>query len=452
MKLSQWSSRASLPVLVLLLSMSTLAASAIGWYAMQQGTNAPAAQAGYVLIALAVLAVVLGLATWLTLSRKVLRPLRQAGQVFDRVAAGDLTQRIDIAAQNEVGQLYAALRRLQENIGRSVGSVRAGMELIGAGAQQIVTGNNDLSSRTDEQAAALQQAAASMEQLASTVRQNADSARQANQLAATASEVAQRGGRAVGEVVSTMEDISASSRKISDIVGVIDSIAFQTNILALNAAVEAARAGEQGKGFAVVASEVRALAQRSAHAAKEIKDLIDDSVKKVAAGSEQVERAGATMDEIVTSVARVTDIMGEITAATTEQSSGIDQVNIVVNQMDGVTQQNALLVQNAARSADELHDYVQYVNKAVASFKLSANQVIDVSATPVTSKKAPAATQNLGSNKAARIKSTAAGESAPAKLPSSSKPASNAKPAPALVSPATRASASTSSEDDWEEF
>src|SRR5690606_10321825 len=171
-----------------------------------------------------------------------------------------------------------------------------------------------------------------------------------------------------GEVVSTMEDISASSRKISDIVGVIDSIAFQTNILALNAAVEAARAGEQGKGFAVVASEVRALAQRSAHAAEEIKDLIDDSVKKVAAGSEQVERAGATMDEIVTSVARVTDIMAEITAATTEQSSGIDQVNIVVNQMDGVTQQNALLVQNAARSADELHNYVQYVNKAVASF------------------------------------------------------------------------------------
>jgi len=431
--------------------MSTLAASAIGWYAMQQGTNAPAAQAGYVLIALAVLAVVLGLATWLTLSRKVLRPLRQAGQVFDRVAAGDLTQRIDIAAQNEVGQLYAALRRLQENIGRSVGSVRAGMELIGAGAQQIVTGNNDLSSRTDEQAAALQQAAASMEQLASTVRQNADSARQANQLAATASEVAQRGGRAVGEVVSTMEDISASSRKISDIVGVIDSIAFQTNILALNAAVEAARAGEQGKGFAVVASEVRALAQRSAHAAKEIKDLIDDSVKKVAAGSEQVERAGATMDEIVTSVARVTDIMGEITAATTEQSSGIDQVNIVVNQMDGVTQQNALLVQNAARSADELHNYVQYVNKAVASFKLSANQVIDVSATPVASKKAPAVTQNTA-NKAARIKSGSAGESAPAKLPPSSKPASGSKPAPALVSPASRASASTSSEDDWEEF
>lgn len=246
MKLNQWSSRASLPVLLVLLSLSTLAASATGWYALQQGATAQSGQLGYVLIALAVLAVVLGLATWLTLSRKVLRPLRQVGQAFDRISAGDLTIRIDATTGgNEVGQLYTALRRLQDGLGRSVGSVRAGMELIGAGAQQIVAGNSDLSSRTDEQAAALQQAAASMEQLASTVRQNADSARQANQLAATASEVAQRGGRAVGEVVSTMEDISASSRKISDIVGVIDSIAFQTNILALNAAVEAARAGSR---------------------------------------------------------------------------------------------------------------------------------------------------------------------------------------------------------------
>ncbi|TCT00890.1 methyl-accepting chemotaxis protein [Paralcaligenes ureilyticus] len=338
-------------------------------------------QALYVFGGLLLLAVLLALMVSLTLSRTVLRPLKQAGAHFDRIASGDLTERIEIAARNEIGVLYGALKRMQDSLGRIVGTVRHGMGQINTGSQQIVVGNADLSSRTEEQAAALQQTAASMEQLASTVKQNADNARQANQLAASASEVAQRGGQAVGEVVTTMQGISASSRKISDIVSVIDSIAFQTNILALNAAVEAARAGEQGRGFAVVAAEVRALAQRSAQAAKEIKGLIEDSVKKVSEGSAQVEKAGATMEEIVTSVARVTDIMGEISAATTEQSTGIDQINRAVSQMDSVTQQNALLVQEAASVAASLREQVAQVNDAVAVFKTVDNQVIDMAAT-----------------------------------------------------------------------
>ncbi|HWL27929.1 MAG TPA: methyl-accepting chemotaxis protein [Burkholderiaceae bacterium] len=342
-------------------------------------------QSLYVFGGLIAFAILLALLASLTMSRMVLRPLKRVGAYFEHIAAGDLTQRIEPPSHNEIGMLYFALKRMQDSLGRIVTTVRHGMEQINDGSQHIVAGNTDLSSRTEEQAAALQQTAASMEQLASTVKQNADNARQANQLAATASEVAQRGGHAVGEVVTTMQGISASSRKISEIVGVIDSIAFQTNILALNAAVEAARAGEQGKGFAVVASEVRALAQRSAQAAKEIKGLIDDSVKKVAEGSSQVERAGATMQEIVDSVARVTDIMGEISAATTEQSSGIDQINGAVAQMDLVTQQNAALVQDAATSAASLREQVSHVSDAVSVFKTAEAQVIDVPATQLAS-------------------------------------------------------------------
>ncbi|OZI78063.1 methyl-accepting chemotaxis protein, partial [Bordetella genomosp. 2] len=302
------------------------------------------------------LSLVLAVVCWAFMQRGVLRPLRHAGQHFDKIAAGDLTARVEVRNNNEIGQLMAALKRMQENLARTVSQVRRGVDEINVGAREISAGNTDLSSRTEQQAASLEETAASMEELASTVKQNADNARQANQLAASASDVAERGGAAVSEVVSTMEDISASSRKISEIVSVIDGIAFQTNILALNAAVEAARAGEQGKGFAVVAGEVRSLAQRSAQAAKEIKVLIEDSVSKVGTGSQQVERAGATMQEIVASVKRVTDIMGEISAASEEQSGGIDQVNRAVSQMDEVTQQNAALVEEAAAAAGSLQE------------------------------------------------------------------------------------------------
>ena len=303
---------------------------------------------GVVYAALALLLIAVSLGAFLFMNRVILRPLRSVGESFDKIAAGDLTTRVEVNSTNEIGQLFAAVKRMQESLTRTVSAVRRGVDEINVGSREISAGNTDLSSRTEEQAASLEETAASMEQLASTVKQNADNARQANQLAASASDVAERGGSAVSEVVTTMQAISASSRKISEIVSVIDGIAFQTNILALNAAVEAARAGEQGKGFAVVAGEVRSLAQRSAQAAKEIKGLIEDSVGKVGAGSQQVERAGATMQEIVASVKRVTDIMGEISAASEEQSSGIDQVNRAVSQMDEVTQQNAALVEEAA--------------------------------------------------------------------------------------------------------
>ncbi|MFY0476502.1 methyl-accepting chemotaxis protein [Achromobacter marplatensis] len=333
-----------------------------------------------VTIALLAIALVLALGCWIFINRTVLRPLHQAGDHFDKIAGGDFTGRIEVRSTNEIGQLFGAIKRMQESLTRTVATVRRGVDEINVGSREISAGNTDLSSRTEQQAASLEETAASMEQLASTVKQNADNARQANQLAASASDVAERGGSAVAEVVSTMQGISASSRKISEIVSVIDGIAFQTNILALNAAVEAARAGEQGKGFAVVAGEVRSLAQRSAQAAKEIKGLIEDSVTKVGAGSQQVERAGATMQEIVASVKRVTDIMGEISAASEEQSSGIDQVNRAVSQMDEVTQQNAALVEEAAAAAGSLQEQAQRLAEAVAVFKINAGEVIEVPA------------------------------------------------------------------------
>jgi methyl-accepting chemotaxis protein-1 (serine sensor receptor) len=341
-----------------------------------------------VTVVMVALAIILTIACWLVLSRMVLRPLREAGGYFDRIAAGDLSQHVEVRSTNEIGVLYGAVKRMQESLTRTVSAVRRGVDEINVGSREISAGNTDLSSRTEQQAASLEETAASMEELASTVKQNAENARQANQLAASASDVAERGGSAVAEVVNTMQEISGSSRKISEIVSVIDGIAFQTNILALNAAVEAARAGEQGKGFAVVAGEVRSLAQRSAQAAKEIKALIEDSVTKVGAGSQQVERAGATMQEIVASVKRVTDIMGEISAASEEQSSGIDQVNRAVSQMDEVTQQNAALVEEAAAAAGSLQEQAQRLAEAVSVFKINEGRVIDVPAqrlsTPAT--------------------------------------------------------------------
>ncbi|RBL83923.1 methyl-accepting chemotaxis protein [Streptomyces cavourensis] len=332
------------------------------------------------LIGLLVVVAVLVVGLYAVFARSVFRPLHDAGRLFDRIASGDLTNRIEQRGNNEIGVLYGAVKRMQDSLSRTVAAVRLGVEEIHTGSREIAAGNIDLSSRTEQQAASLEETAASMDELSSTVKNNADSSRSASQLAVAASDVATRGGKAVGDVVGTMRAIADSSNRIADIVGVIDGIAFQTNILALNAAVEAARAGEQGKGFAVVASEVRALAQRSGQAAKEIKGLIDDSVQKVSIGSDQVEAAGATMQEIVTSVRRVTDIINEISSASEEQSQGIQQVNQAVSQMDSVTQQNAALVEQAAASAASLETQAQRLRDAVAVFKLQAGRVIDADA------------------------------------------------------------------------
>ncbi|OZI47330.1 hypothetical protein CEK29_00820 [Bordetella genomosp. 5] len=326
------------------------------------------------MIVLGAIAVLSGLALSILLTRSITRPLADAVRVARTVADNDLTSRITATSKDEIGELMHALESMNNNLALTVTRIRAGVENIASASGQIAAGNTDLSSRTEQQAASLEETAASMEELSSTVKQNAESARQANQLAAAASDTASRGGSTVSEVVSTMSAISSSSVKIADIVSVIDGIAFQTNILALNAAVEAARAGEQGKGFAVVAAEVRTLAQRSAQAAKEIKTLIEDTVQKIGQGSDSAARAGATMQEIVSSVQRVTDIMGEIAAASAEQADGIEQVNRAVAQMDEVTQQNAALVEEAAAAAGSMQDQAADLRGAVSAFKLQAGQ------------------------------------------------------------------------------
>ncbi|MFI5445995.1 methyl-accepting chemotaxis protein [Polaromonas sp. UC242_47] len=330
------------------------------------------------LVLLAILSVLIGAFCALLISRSITRPLNQAVQLAETVASGDLSSTIVVSSRDETGQLMQALKHMNDSLSKVVGEVRQGTDTIATASSQIASGNQDLSSRTEEQASSLEETAASMEELTSTVKQNADNARQANQLAVSASSVAVRGGSVVAEVVGTMGAINASSRKIVDIIGVIDGIAFQTNILALNAAVEAARAGEQGRGFAVVAAEVRNLAQRSAAAAKEIKTLIGDSVDKVEEGSKQVAEAGKTMDEIVDSVKRVTDIMAEITAASQEQTSGIEQINQAITQMDQVTQQNAALVEEAAAAAASLQEQASGLSQVVSVFKLDNEQQIHV--------------------------------------------------------------------------
>ncbi|MDP3192393.1 methyl-accepting chemotaxis protein [Rhodoferax sp.] len=317
----------------------------------------------------------------MALVRGISRSLAQAVDAANAVAQGDLSHTIQAQGKDEVAQLLTALAAMKHSLVNIVGQVRVGTDTIATASSQIAAGNHDLSSRTEEQASSLEETAASMEQLTSTVKQNADNARQANQLAVSASSVAVRGGSVVSQVVNTMGAINDSSRKIVDIIGVIDGIAFQTNILALNAAVEAARAGEQGRGFAVVAAEVRSLAQRSAAAAKEIKTLIGDSVDKVEEGSQQVAEAGKTMDEIVDSVKRVTDIMAEITTASQEQTAGIEQINQAIAQMDQVTQQNAALVEEAAAAASSLQEQASGLSQVVSVFRLDSQQVHEV--TPV---------------------------------------------------------------------
>ena len=312
---------------------------------------------------------------WL-LARSITRPLARAVDVAQQVAAGDLTADIRVDSRDELGALMAALKTMTENLRKTVTEVRAGTETIVTASQQIAAGNLDLSSRTEQQAGSLEETASSMEELTSTVRQNADNARQANVLARNASQIASHGGEVVSQVVTTMASINESSRKIGDIIAVIDGIAFQTNILALNAAVEAARAGEQGRGFAVVASEVRNLAQRSAGAAKEIRALIADSVAKVGAGGRLVDDAGATMQEIVQGITRVTDIMSEIASASAEQTVGIEQVNEAITQMDGVTQQNAALVEEAAAAATSLQEQAAALARLVSVFNIGSRDVV----------------------------------------------------------------------------
>ena len=321
------------------------------------------------------LALAAGIAFWIT--RSITRPVARALEVANTVAAGDLTSRIEVTTRDETGQLLQALATMNESLARTVGAVRAGTDTIAVAAEQVAAGSMDLSSRTEQQAGALEETASSMEELTSTVRQNADNARQANTLAESASGVAARGGQVIHQVVDTMDEIQASSSKISDIIGVIDGIAFQTNILALNAAVEAARAGEQGRGFAVVATEVRNLAQRSAAAAKEIKVLIGDSSDKVANGSRLVAQAGSTMEEIVDSVRRVTDIMAEISAASLEQTAGIEQINGAVAQMDEGTQQNAALVEETAAASNAMQEQAARLAQAVAVFRIAAGPAVE---------------------------------------------------------------------------
>jgi methyl-accepting chemotaxis protein len=320
-------------------------------------------------------------------TRSITKPLGVAVRLAKRVAAGDLTATIEARSQDETGMLVQSLKDMNTSLARIVTEVRHGIDIITTASAEIASGNIDLASRTEQQAASVERTAASMDGLTSTVKQNADNARQANQLAATASGVALKGGEVVGQVVQTMQSINDSARKIVDIISVIDGIAFQTNILALNAAVEAARAGEQGRGFAVVASEVRSLAQRSAGAAKEIKELIGDSVERVNIGSKLVAQAGATMDEVVLSVRRVTDIIGEISSASVEQSAGIEQVNTAFLQIDEATNQNAALVEEAAAAAERMREEASTLSRAVGIFKVNAmvgaqDRVEPVSANP----------------------------------------------------------------------
>ncbi|NIE99382.1 HAMP domain-containing protein [Pantoea sp. Acro-805] len=334
-------------------------------------------------VALVVVLVIVG--CWFGLRAVLIQPLHQLLAHIRHIASGDLTQNIAVEGRNEMSQLASSLHEMQQSLVRTVSNVRDGSDAIFTGASEISAGNNDLSARTEEQAASLEQTAASMEQLTATVKQNAENARQASQLALTASDTASKGGEVVDGVVRTMHDIAGSSKKIADIISVIDGIAFQTNILALNAAVEAARAGEQGRGFAVVAGEVRNLAQRSAQAAKEIKGLIEDSVNRVNSGSQLVGTAGETMNDIVGAVTRVTDIMGEIASASDEQSRGIDQVGLAVTEMDRVTQQNASLVEESAAAAASLEEQASRLSQSVAVFRVPrAEQVNAVVRQPQT--------------------------------------------------------------------
>jgi len=407
------------------------------------------ANAQWWIIGLLIGSVVIGLGLALGIARAVARPLQHAVKLAQQVAAGNLGSHIEVHSRDETGQLLQALKDMNNSLLQIVGEVRQGTDSIATASSQIAMGNQDLSARTEEQASSLEQTAASMEELTATVKQNAASAQQANQMASAASQVAVRGGAAVSKVVQTMSDINASSRKIVDIIGVIDSIAFQTNILALNAAVEAARAGDQGRGFAVVASEVRTLAQRSASAAKEIKQLIDASVTKVEEGNGQVEQAGKTMEEIVHSVRRVTDIMGEITAASHEQTAGIEQVNQAVTQMDQMTQQNAALVEEAAAATDALQGQAAALSKVVSVFDLG--QATALAAHQPQATALPLRTANAKAVPGVRAPAAAAPASAAPRVAAPATAALRAAAPAATPAPAPKPRPKAD-EGDWESF
>ena len=426
--------------------------------AAQSASNSESTYSSAVTWLLVVGLLAAGLAAWLglMLTRAISRPLAQAVAAADRVASGDLSQTIDVAGKDEMAQLLSAMQRMQASLVTTVGSVREGSESVATASAEIAQGNSDLSARTEDQASSLEETSATMEELSATVRQNADSAQTANQLAQSASEVARNGGQVVGEVVNTMRGIETSSKRIADIIAVIDGIAFQTNILALNAAVEAARAGEQGRGFAVVASEVRNLAQRSADAAKEIKSLINDSVERVQSGTQLVDRAGQTMQDIVSSVQRVADIVGEISSASVEQSAGIAQVGEAITQLDRSTQQNAALVEQSAAASESMKVQAGRLLESVARFRLAAQQ--HAFAAPAAPLRKPAAS-SFGQKNAATSsakpaarpasgsKSFAASPAAPRSPAQPSAPSASPSPAP---KPAAKAAADN--DGDWSEF
>ena len=376
--------------------------------AVVASTREAAAQAersAMVFMAIGALASVALFVASMFIARRLVLPVKRAVNAAERMAAGDLTVELEAEGKDETAQLLQALAGMKDNLSNIVGGVRQNAEGVATASAQIAQGNQDLSQRTEEQASALEETAASMEELSSTVKQNADNARQANQLALGASTVAVKGGEVVGEVVDTMKGINDSSKKIADIISVIDGIAFQTNILALNAAVEAARAGEQGRGFAVVASEVRNLAGRSAEAAKEIKSLITASVERVEQGTALVDKAGATMSEVVASIKRVTDIMGEISAASSEQSAGVAQVGEAVSQMDQATQQNAALVEQSAAAAESLKTQAQQLVQAVAVFRLAQGgaAMAQPAALPAAAPAGAGSAERRGPNRATNV-------------------------------------------------
>jgi len=378
-------------------------------------------------------------------SRRIVKPVDNAVQLARKVASGDLRSDIDTRSTDEIGQLVVALRDMQDSLRRLVGTIRAGVDSVGTASAQIAAGNLDLSSRTEEQASSLEETAASLEQITATIKQSADRAMQADDLASAASAAAAQGGEVMSQVVVTMDDIASSSKKMAEIINVIDGIAFQTNILALNAAVEAARAGEQGRGFAVVAGEVRNLAQRSAQAAREIKTMINDSVEKVASGSRLVDHAGESMGEIVSQVKRVTDLISEITAGEAEQSSGIGQINDAVTQMDKVTQQNAALVEEAAAAAASLKEQAVNLAEVVSVFQLKPG-----SATPIS---VPARDPATHSADADRTAQPAVERRSPNRARNVVRLAPTAAKNPAFIPAGSHlASAKTGTDDAWAEF